>query len=159
MWDIADAEVTGKQQCDSGFYGERPCWDSLLSSTDGSGTDWNGNEDYFTTLIRDMMEHENEDISTVITSKNSNFYIVFDESRHVTSAMSSPFTEAMGGYCNANQRYFAQVANRTQLDGTIVHRNYGCTRKENWRHVFDLTRFRERPNKVDPNQYLQREKP
>ena len=28
--------------------------------------------------------------------------------------------------------------------------------KENWRHVFDLTRFRERPNKVDSNTYLQR---
>ena len=27
LWDIADAEVTGKQQCDSGYYGERPCWD------------------------------------------------------------------------------------------------------------------------------------
>ena len=47
-------------------------------------------------VLSDMMEHENEDISTVITSKNNNFYIVFDESRHVTSAMSSPFTEAMG---------------------------------------------------------------
>ena len=96
LWDYADAEVTGKKQCDSGYYGNRSCWDSLLSPTDGSGTYWNGNEDYFTTLIRDMMEHENDDISTVITSKNDNFYIVFDESRHVTSAMSSPFTEAMG---------------------------------------------------------------
>ena len=28
--------------------------------------------------------------------------------------------------------------------------------KENWRHVFDLTRFRERPNKVDPSLYLKR---
>ena len=25
--------------------------------------------------------------------------------------------------------------------------------KENWRHVFDLTRFRERPTKVDPSLY------
>ena len=25
--------------------------------------------------------------------------------------------------------------------------------KENWRHVFDLTRFRERPNKVDSSLY------
>jgi hypothetical protein len=28
--------------------------------------------------------------------------------------------------------------------------------KENWRHVFDLTRFRERPIKVDPSKYQQR---
>jgi hypothetical protein len=28
--------------------------------------------------------------------------------------------------------------------------------KENWRHVFDLTRFRERPTKLDPHQYQRR---
>ncbi|HIB41546.1 MAG TPA: hypothetical protein EYO44_03685, partial [Candidatus Poseidoniales archaeon] len=28
--------------------------------------------------------------------------------------------------------------------------------KENWRHVFDLTRFRERPDKIDPSTYKQR---
>ena len=28
--------------------------------------------------------------------------------------------------------------------------------KENWRHVFDLTRFRERPTKLDPSQYQRR---
>ena len=30
--------------------------------------------------------------------------------------------------------------------------------KENWRHVFDLTRFRERPNKLEPSDYVQRVK-
>jgi hypothetical protein len=156
LWDIADAEVTGKQQCDSGFYGERPCWDSLLSSTDGSGTDWNGNEDYFTTLIRDMMEHENEDISTVITSKNSNFYIVFDESRHVTSAMSSPFTEAMGAIVMLTSDTLLKWLIVLNLMALLSIAIMVVPEKENWRHVFDLTRFRERPNKVDPNQYLQR---
>ena len=29
-------------------------------------------------------------------------------------------------------------------------------RAPNWRHVFDLTRFRERPEKVDPGSYRQR---
>ena len=156
LWDIADAEVTGKQQCDSGFYGERPCWDSLLSSTDGSGTDWNGNEDYFTTLIRDMMEHENEDISTVITSKNSNFYIVFDESRHVTSAMSSPFTEAMGAIVMLTSDTLLKWLIVLNLMALLSIAIMVVPEKENWRHVFDLTRFRERPNKVDPNLYLQR---
>ena len=28
--------------------------------------------------------------------------------------------------------------------------------KENWRHVFDLTRFSERPNKLDPGDYRKR---
>ena len=156
LWDYADAEVTGKQQCESGFYGERPCWDSLLSSTDGSGTDWNGNEDYFTTLIRDMMEHENEDISTVITSKNSNFYIVFDESRHVTSAMSSPFTEAMGAIVMLTSDTLLKWLIVLNLMALLSIAIMVVPEKENWRHVFDLTRFRERPNKVDPNQYLQR---
>jgi hypothetical protein len=30
--------------------------------------------------------------------------------------------------------------------------------KENWRHVFDLTRFRERPKKIDSSQYQLRVK-
>ena len=33
---------------------------------------------------------------------------------------------------------------------------YGSTREANWRHVFDLTRFRERPTKLDSTQYRQR---
>mgnify|MGYP001177545162 FL=1 len=156
LWDIADAEVTGKQQCDSGFYGERPCWDSLLSSSEGSGTDWNGNQDYFVTLIRDMMEHENEDISTVITSKNSNFYIVFDESRHVTSAMSSPFTEAMGAIVMLTSDTLLKWLIVLNLMALLSIAIMVVPEKENWRHVFDLTRFRERPNKVDPNLYLKR---
>ena len=156
LWDIADAEVTGKQQCDSGYYGERPCWDSLLSSTEGSGTDWNGNEDYFVTLIRDMMEHENEEISTVITSKNSNFYVVFDESRHVTSAMSSPFTEAMGAIVMLTSDTLLKWLIVLNLMALLSIAIMVVPEKENWRHVFDLTRFRERPNKVDPSLYLKR---
>ena len=156
LWDFADAEVTGKRQCDSGYYGNRSCWDSLLSPTDGSGTYWNGNEDYFTTLIRDMMEHENDEISTVITSKNDNFYIVFDESRHVTSAMSSPFTEAMGAIVMLTSDTLLKWLIVLNLVALLSIAIMVVPEKENWRHVFDLTRFRERPNKVDPNLYLQR---
>ncbi len=156
LWDFADAEVTGKRQCDSGYYGNRSCWDSLLSPTDGSGTYWNGNEDYFTTLIRDMMEHENDEISTVITSKNDNFYIVFDESRHVTSAMSSPFTEAMGAIVMLTSDTLLKWLIVLNLVALLSIAIMVVPEKENWRHVFDLTRFRERPSKVDPNLYLQR---
>lgn len=155
LWDIADAEVTGKVQCDKGFEG-RPCWSSTLSSNDGTPTEWNGNEDYFVTLIRDMMEHENDDISTVITSENSNFYIVFDESRHVTSAMSSPFTEAMGAIVMLTSDTMLKWLIVLNLMALLSIAIMVVPEKENWRHVFDLTRFRERPNKVDPNLYLKR---
>ena len=156
LWDIADAEVTGKLQCNSPQYNDRSCWSSLLSSNEGSGTNWNGNADYFTTLIRDMMEHENEDISTVITSKNDNFYIVFDESRHVTSAMSAPFAEAMGAIVMLTSDTLLKWLIVLNLVALLSIAIMVVPEKENWRHVFDLTRFRERPNKVDPNLYLQR---
>lgn len=156
LWDSADAEVTGKQQCDTGYYGERSCWDSLLSSANDSGTDWNGNEDYFVTLIRDMMEHENDEISLTVTRSNDNFYIVFDESRHVTSALSSPFTEAMGAIVMLTSDTLLKWLIVLNLMALLSIAIMVVPEKENWRHVFDLTRFRERPNKVDPNLYLQR---
>ncbi len=156
LWDASDAEVTGKEQCESPLYGSRSCWNSLLQSTDSSTTAWNGNEDYFVTLIRDMMEHENDEISTVITSENSNFYIVFDESRHVTSAMSSPFTEAMGAIVMLTSDTLLKWLIVLNLMALLSIAIMVVPEKENWRHIFDLTRFRERPNKVDPSKYLQR---
>ncbi|MFL2968205.1 MAG: hypothetical protein ACJZ6A_03545 [Candidatus Poseidoniaceae archaeon] len=156
LWDKADAEVTGKQQCDSGFYGERSCWDSLLSSPDNTGTDWNGNEDYFVALVHDMMEHENDQISLTVTRNNKEFYIVFDESRHVTSALSSPFTEAMGAIVMLTSDTLLKWLIVLNLMALLSIAIMVVPEKENWRHVFDLTRFRERPNKVDPNLYLKR---
>lgn len=155
LWDKADADVTGKEQCSSASYGDRACWDSLLSSSDGDTT-WNGNEDYFVTMIRDMMEHDNEEISTVITSENSNFYIVFDESRHVTSAVSSPFTEAIGAIVMLTSDTLLKWLIILNLVALLSIAIMVVPEKENWRHIFDLTRFRERPNKVDPNQYIPR---
>lgn len=155
LWDRADADVTGKQQCNSDHYTDRPCWDSLLVSDTGT-SEWNGNEGYFVTLIRDMMEHDNSEISTVITSENSNFYIVFDESRHVTSAVSSPFTEAIGAIVMLTSDTLLKWLIVLNLMALLSIAIMVVPEKENWRHVFDLTRFRERPNKVDPNQYLQR---
>ena len=139
LWDIADAEVTGKLQCNSPQYDDRSCWSSLLSPTDGSGTNWNGNADYFTTFIRDMMEHENDDISTVITSKNDNFYIVFDESRHVTSALSAPFAEAMGAIVMLTSDTLLKWLIVLNLVALLSIAIMVVPEKENWRHVFDLT--------------------
>lgn len=156
LWDIADADATGKQQCDSSFYDGRSCWDSLLSAQEGSGTNWNGNQDYFVTLIRDMMEHENDGISLTVTRENSNFYIVFDESRHITSAMSSPFTEAMGAIVMLTSDTLLKWLIVLNLMALLSIAIMVVPEKENWRHVFDLTRFRERPNKVDPSLYLSR---
>ena len=157
LWDIKDAEVTGKEQCDSEYYNNpvQSCWGDELSSTVGS-TSWGGNSVYFQALIRDMMETDNNEISTTVTRYNENFYIVFDESRHVTSAASSPFTEAMG--------VIVMLTSDTMLKWLIVLNLMALLsiaimvvpEKENWRHVFDLTRFRERPEKLDPSQYLKR---
>ena len=156
LWDIADAEVTGKQQCTSSLYEGRSCWDSLLSSSDGTPTDWNGNSEYFVALVRDMMETDNPEISNTITRHNENFYVVFDESRHVTSAVSSPFTEAMGAIVMLTSDTLLKWLIVLNLMALLSIAIMVVPEKENWRHVFDLTRFRERPNKVDPSKYLQR---
>ena len=62
-----------------------------LSAAQGDTT-WNGNSQYFSALMYDMMEFDNQELSTTITRSPSQFYVVFDESRHVSSALTSPFT-------------------------------------------------------------------
>jgi len=155
LWDLADAEVTGKQQCTSDLYTDHDCWDDILSNQAGD-TSWHGNGLYFMALMRDMMEIENEEISNTITRHNENFYIVFDESRHVTSAMSSPFTEAMGAIVMLTSDTMLKWLIVLNLMALLSIAIMVVPEKENWRHVFDLTRFRERPNKVDPQDYLKR---
>ena len=155
LWDLADAEVTGKQQCTSDLYTDHDCWDDILSNQAGD-TSWYGNGLYFMALMRDMMEIENEEISNTITRHNENFYIVFDESRHVTSAMSSPFTEAMGAIVMLTSDTMLKWLIVLNLMALLSIAIMVVPEKENWRHVFDLTRFRERPNKVDPQDYLKR---
>ena len=153
LWDIADADVTGKQQCDTVYYDGSACWSDLLSSGEGDAS-WNGNSDYFITLIRDMMEHDNDGMALTVTRENSNFYVVFDESRHVTSALTSPFTEAMGAIVMLTSDTLLKWLIVLNLMALLSIAIMVVPEKENWRHVFDLTRFRERPNKVDPSLYL-----
>ena len=160
LWDQDIAEELGYQQCTSPYYVENGhnCWNSDsngLSDAQGD-TSWNGNGQYFQALMQDMMEKDNEDISTSVTRFNSNFYIVFDESRHVSSALSSPFTEAMGAIVLLTSDVVLKWLIILNLFALLAIAIMVVPEKENWRHVFDLTRFRERPKKVDAAQYQMR---
>ena len=160
LWDKDIAEELGYQQCSSPFYVEQGhnCWNSDsngLSDAQGDTT-WNGNGQYFQALMQDMMEKDNEDISTTVTRFNSNFYIVFDESRHVSSALASPFTEAMGAVVLLTSDVVLKWLIVLNLFALLAIAIMVVPEKENWRHVFDLTRFRERPKKVDASQYQMR---
>ena len=160
LWDEADADLTGKQQCGSDLY-EHPaklsgtCW-----STDPSGlvsaqgdSKWSGNQLYFRALIRDMMEFDNEELSTTVTRYNDEFNIVFDESRHVSSAVTQPFTEAIGAVVLLTSDTYLKWLIILNLFALLAIAIMVVPEKENWRHVFDLTRFRERPTKIDSSLY------
>ena len=154
LWDEADADLTGKQQCGSDLYQENghTCWDKILVSSQGD-TKWNGNQLYFRALIRDMMEFDNEELSTTITRYNDEFNIVFDESRHVSSAVTQPFTEAIGAVVLLTSDTYLKWLIILNLFALLAIAIMVVPEKENWRHVFDLTRFRERPTKIDSSLY------
>jgi hypothetical protein len=157
LWDEADADLTGKQQCGSDLYQENG---HTCGSTDPSGlvsaqgdTKWSGNQLYFRALIRDMMEFDNEELSTTVTRYNDEFNIVFDESRHVSSAVTQPFTEAIGAVVLLTSDTYLKWLIILNLFALLAIAIMVVPEKENWRHVFDLTRFRERPTKIDSSLY------
>ena len=157
LWDADLAEEQGYLQCTSPAYVENGhnCWDTDpdgLSSAQGD-TSWNGNSQYFSALIYDMMEFDNPELSTTITRSPSEFYVVFDESRHISSALTSPFTEAMGAIVLLTSDVVLKWLIILNLFALLAIAIMVVPEKENWRHVFDLTRFRERPTKLDPSQY------
>jgi hypothetical protein len=157
LWNIDLAGETGKQQCTSPLYvdNNHKCWSTSSSGLAASqgDTQWYGNEQYFSALIYDMMEFDNEEMSTTITSHPDQFNLVFDESRHVSSALSMPFTEAMGAIVLLTSDVVLKWLIILNLFALLAIAIMVVPEKENWRHVFDLTRFRERPNKVDASQY------
>ena len=165
LWDEQLGTETGKQQCTSQYYSSNKleeshsCWDSSdgLSSAYGDTT-WRGNSQYFAALIYDMMEFDNEEISTTVTRFPSEFNLVFDESRHVSSALSSPFTEAIGAIVLLTSDNVLKWLIILNLFALLAIAIMVVPEKENWRHVFDLTRFRERPKKIDSSQYQLRVK-
>ena len=157
LWDEADADLTGKQQCGSDLYPDNghSCWDTDpdgLVAAQGD-TKWNGNQLYFRALIRDMMEFDNEELSTTITRNQDEFNIVFDESRHVSSAITQPFTEAIGAVVLLTSDTYLKWLIILNLFALLAIAIMVVPEKENWRHVFDLTRFRERPTKIDSSLY------
>ena len=83
------AETDVRQDCDTE---STSCWQRHLEGDNG----WKGNDAYFKALIYDMMEFDNDEMSTTVTSRPDQFNLVFDESRHISSSLSMPFTEAMG---------------------------------------------------------------
>ena len=157
LWDAGDADLTGKQQCGSDLYQENShtCWatdPSGLSAAQGDTT-WRGNQLYFRALIRDMMEFDNDELSSTITRNTDEFNIVFDESRHVSSIVTQPFTEAIGAVVLLTSDVYLKWLIILNLFALLAIAIMVVPEKENWRHVFDLTRFRERPTKVDPSLY------
>ena len=160
LWDLDIAGETGKQQCISTLYvaNNHKCWSTSsdgLSASQGN-TQWNGNSQYFSALIYDMMEFDNDEMSTTITSHPDQFNLVFDESRHISSALSMPFTEAMGAIVLLTSDVVLKWLIILNLFALLSIAIMVVPEKENWRHVFDLTRFRERPKKLDASQYHMR---
>lgn len=158
LWDKDTAERTGHPSyCNPDYYLDHACWnggdDGLNPGTD---TAWKGNSAFFSALLVDMMEHDNDEISNTVTRHREQFYVVFDESRHVTGVLTSPFVEAMGAIVLLTSDAWLKwliVLNMLALLSIAI---MVVPEKENWRHVFDLTRFRERPVKLDPSQYQKR---
>ncbi|MDC0056090.1 DUF4350 domain-containing protein [Deltaproteobacteria bacterium] len=150
LWDQATAKNTGKDQCQAMVYVNHTCWNSELSN--GEST-WRGNGAYFAELIHDMSEQENDELSALIKLHPEKFYVVFDESRHVSSTLTAPFTEAMGAIVLLTSDAWLKWLIVLNLLALLSIAIMVVPEKENWRHVFDLTRFRERPEKIDPNKY------
>tara|TARA_Y100000739_G_scaffold190634_1_gene170461 strand:- start:433 stop:2025 length:1593 start_codon:yes stop_codon:yes gene_type:complete len=154
LWDDQVGEEYGiPRVCEvEGAY--QSCWNDEFENTEGS--QWNGNEDYFKLLIHSMMEFDNQKLSGEIKDDFSNFQIVFDESRHVTGIVSAPFVEAMGTVVLLTSNTFLKWLVVLNVGLLLLVAMMIVPEKENWRHVFDLTRFAERPNKLDPSSYRQR---
>lgn len=127
------------------------CWRDIVRDTD-----WDGNELYFELLINDMMEHDNQKMAKSVRTDHSNFQIVFDESRHVTGIISAPFVEAMGTVVLLTSNTFLKWLVVLNVGLLLLVAMMVVPEKENWRHVFDLTRFKDRPNKLDPGTYRTR---
>ncbi|MDP6906833.1 MAG: DUF4350 domain-containing protein [Candidatus Thalassarchaeaceae archaeon] len=158
LWDFEEGENTGMSaECIPSSH----CWMGKMS---GSNTEdawairWNGNEYFFKSLIFSMMEFDNQELSNTIKLSHSNFYIVFDESRHVTGIMSAPFTDAMATIVLLTSDSFLKWLIILNVLLLLMVAIMVVPEKSNWRHVFDLTRFRERPEKVDPGSYRKRVK-
>ena len=150
LWNYDEAVATGmRNECD---VADSACWQGRLTGN----TLWDGNEHYFRALIFSMMEFDNQELSNTIKLEHSYFHIVFDESRHVTGVLSAPFTDTMATIVLLTSDSFLKWLIILNILLLLLVAMMVVPEKPNWRHVFDLTRFRERPEKLDPGEYRQR---
>ena len=148
LWDLEQAQTQGiRSSCDT----VNSCW--LDEIPEGQ---WNGNSNYFSALIYDMMEHRNPELSSSFRDDKSQYQIVFDESRHSTGRLSAPFVETMGTVVLLTSNPFLKWLVVLNVGLLLLVSMMVVPQKENWRHVFDLTRFKERPGKLDPSTYRER---
>ena len=99
-----------------------------------------------------MMEFDNDELSATIARDTSAFNVVFDESRHVSGSLSMPFTEAMGAIVLLTSDGVLKWLIILNLFALLAIAIMVVPEKENWRHVFDLTRFRSvQPSWTRPN--------
>ncbi len=153
LWSLDEARKTGlRESCIV-----ENCWNQEINNNN----DWLGNDIYFNTLIYDMMEFDNLDLSAQIKNGDyagdkSNFQVVFDESRHITGVISAPFVEGMGTIVLLTSNTFLKWLVVLNVGLLLLVAMMIVPQKENWRHVFDLTRFSERPEKLDSKTYRTR---
>ncbi len=154
LWDSEEAKNTGRESfCLHLGVDGRACWTSEIKS---GPDEWQGNSAYFETLIFDMMEFDNTELSNVITSHPNQFNIVFDESRHSSNPFVEPFSETMSTIILLTSDVWLKWLILLNMIALLAIAVMVVPDKENWRHVFDLTRFRERPKKVLPEEHQQR---
>ena len=70
---------------------------------------------------------------------NSNFQVVFDESRHITGVVSAPFVESMGTVVLLTSNNFLKWLVVLNVGLLLLVAMMVVPQKENWRHVFDLS--------------------
>ena len=154
LWELDDAQEQGlSNDCSAiGGYTQNNCWTQEILNNN----DWGGNERFFKILVHDMMEFDNANLSAPIKSDKENFQIVFDESRHVTGVISAPFVETMGTVVLLTSNEFLKWLVVINVGLLLLVAMMVVPEKENWRHVFDLTKFNQRPEKLDPASYRNR---
>ena len=153
LWDFDTAALTGMRSSCEGIV-ESKCWMNEINDNN----DWNGNSVYFQMLVHSMMEFDNFQLSSQVRQDNSNFRIVFDESRHVTGTISAPFVAGMSTVVLLTSNTFLKWLVVLNVGLLLLVSMMVIPEKENWRHVFDLTRFNQRPKKLDPSTYRLRVK-
>ena len=148
LWTLPQAVATGLSPSCEGVIGS--CWMQEIHDNN----EWQGNEVYYDLLIHSMMEFDNLELSGEIRNDEGAFQVVFDESRHITGVVSAPFVETMGTVVLLTSNTFLKWLVVLNVGLLLLVAMMVVPEKENWRHVFDLTKFNQRPNKLDPSTYL-----